>query len=206
MRDRRYDDYSDPSQHTDQRSDSDAYLIEMAKQGDQAAYSAIYYKYYRLLGSFFIRFKLRQDDVQDLIQVTFMKIFKHIHAVNNYSSFKSWMYSIASNTLKDHYRANGRRPLPAAAPFDEYIDVVDERLSFEENVHQEMILRMVIEETRPYLSSTQYACLLLHVNSMPSAEIAMRLELKVETVRNYISKAMQLCHRTYQRVQESCNE
>lgn len=44
------------------------------------------------------------NDAQDLTQETFIKAFKNIKQLKQAEKFKSWLYSIALNLVKDFYR------------------------------------------------------------------------------------------------------
>lgn len=44
------------------------------------------------------------DDLDDLVQEVFIKIYKNISKFRGDSSIKTWIYRIAINTLKDHWR------------------------------------------------------------------------------------------------------
>lgn len=47
--------------------------------------------------------------VEDLVQTTLMKAFDKRKTYRHLYSFRSWIFGIASNTVSNHFRANGRR-------------------------------------------------------------------------------------------------
>lgn len=60
------------------------------------------------LKSFIYRLVTNTEDVEDLSQETFIKAYKNIHSFQEKSSFKTWLFAIASNLIKDHFRAQKR--------------------------------------------------------------------------------------------------
>ena len=55
--------------------------------------------------SSFIRSKVAEDMVDDLIQDVFMKIHTRIDSLKEGAKIESWLYQITRNTIIDHYRS-----------------------------------------------------------------------------------------------------
>ncbi|NMH86602.1 RNA polymerase sigma factor [Flavivirga algicola] len=60
------------------------------------------------LKSFIYRLITNNEDVDDLCQETFIKAYKNIDAFNGNSTFKTWLFAIANNLIKDHFKAQKR--------------------------------------------------------------------------------------------------
>jgi len=60
------------------------------------------------LKSFIYRLVTNTHDVEDLSQEIFIKAYKNIHSFQEKSSFKTWLFAIASNLIKDHFKAQKR--------------------------------------------------------------------------------------------------
>ena len=88
----------------------DAVVIDAARAGDEAAFTALTERHrrelqvhcYRMLGSF--------EDSEDLVQETFLRAWRKRQSFQGRSSFRAWLYRIATNACLD---ALGRRPRPA---------------------------------------------------------------------------------------------
>ncbi|WP_306644141.1 RNA polymerase sigma factor SigZ [Sanyastnella coralliicola] len=52
----------------------------------------------------FIRTKVHQDEVEDLLQDVFMKIHQKVHTVREHDRIESWVFQITRNAIIDHYR------------------------------------------------------------------------------------------------------
>lgn len=60
------------------------------------------------LKSFLYRFTTSKEDAKDIAQETFTKAFKNFDTFTGNSSFRTWLFSIATNLAKDHLRAKKR--------------------------------------------------------------------------------------------------
>lgn len=84
--------------------ENEAMLVEQAKTDDRA-FEKLYNYYFPQIYGFIIKRAGQKELAEDIVSTVFMKVFTHL---NDYepktSSFKSWVYKIATNTLIDHYR------------------------------------------------------------------------------------------------------
>jgi len=84
--------------------ENEIHLLEMAKKGDIDAFEQLVESYqkkafniaYRMLGNY--------DDANDLVQETFIRIFKSIKNFKGQSSFSTWVYRITTNVCLDELR------------------------------------------------------------------------------------------------------
>lgn len=75
---------------------------------DKKEFELQYDKYNSNLKSFIYRLVTRKEDVEDLAQETFIRALKGLDLFEGQSSFKTWLFSIATNLVKDHYKAKKR--------------------------------------------------------------------------------------------------
>lgn len=83
--------------------DKDLQLLRLVKQGDSMAMRTIYSTYVRYLTAICSRYIINCEDVKDVLQESFMKIFSEISSFEyrGKGSLKGWMAKITVNeTLK----------------------------------------------------------------------------------------------------------
>jgi RNA polymerase sigma-70 factor (ECF subfamily) len=60
--------------------------------------------------SFVYRLTASREDTEDIVQDTFMKAYQKLDTFRGESSFKTWLFTIAANTAKNHLKAKRRWP------------------------------------------------------------------------------------------------
>ncbi len=93
-------------------SPPDGDLIEAWRDGDEAAAAALVRRHAAPLARF-LAAAGADEDVDDLVQETFLRAFRRIETFKGVSSFRTWLMTIGSNLLKDAWRRRSRRPVVA---------------------------------------------------------------------------------------------
>ena len=81
-------------------------LIEGCKAQRSSAQRELYSKFSGQLFATAIRLTNAREDAEDVLQDSFVKIFKHINSYRDDFSFEGWMRRIVVNTAITHYRRN----------------------------------------------------------------------------------------------------
>ncbi len=106
--------------HQPEASEDDVKLVERARAGDRAAWLTLYRRYVGELFGFCFNELGAAQDAEDVVAETFLRVVNGLHSFDGRSSFRTWLYSIARNQLRDRWRRSGRRPqtiaLTDAAP------------------------------------------------------------------------------------------
>ena len=109
---------------TERSRAEEAAVVAAARAGDEPAFGELVQRYrrelqvhcYRMLGSF--------EDAEDMMQETFLRGWKNRASFQGRSSFRAWLYRIATNTCLDELERRPRRAAdappgaPARAPAD----------------------------------------------------------------------------------------
>lgn len=82
----------------------DAQIVEEILSGNKKLFTLIEKKYSKIIANLIRKMIKDEDDVDDLVQVTFIKIYKSLDKYQSNYSFSSWIYKIASNTCIDFLR------------------------------------------------------------------------------------------------------
>ena len=65
---------------------------------------SIWANVYGKLFGFISKHEINKDDVNDIIQDTFLKVKTNINSLRNPAKVESWIFQIARNTINDHFR------------------------------------------------------------------------------------------------------
>jgi RNA polymerase sigma-70 factor, ECF subfamily len=88
---------------------SDETLAARAAAGDDSAFETIVQRYQARV--FRLACRLTSDtEAPDVLQDTFLQVYRHLSSFRGESHFATWLYRIATNAALMHRRAAARRP------------------------------------------------------------------------------------------------
>jgi RNA polymerase sigma-70 factor (ECF subfamily) len=90
---------------------SDETLAERVIKGDKDAFGGLIDRYEEKLTRYVKRFTQEKDDIDDLVQVIFIKAYTHLNAFDTTRSFNSWVYRIAHNESVNHLKRKGNQKI-----------------------------------------------------------------------------------------------
>jgi RNA polymerase sigma-70 factor (ECF subfamily) len=174
---------TDPGRSGDDPSDAE--LIARWKAGNQRAASELVQRHASALARFAVSCGARED-VDELVQDTFVRAFGSLDGFRGDSSFRTWLFTIERRLLMDRRRAEKRRPLgmeinegDAATEFDALDDLVADEA--------QMRVRGAIERLTP----TQREVFVLRVTEgMSYREIAQTVSTTEGAARVHYHNAM----------------
>ncbi len=86
-----------------------AKVVEEILAGDKNQFRVIIHEYELILRSYLATKLYKQDEVDDLAQETFITAFKKLEAFNTEMNLHSWLFGIAHNKLRNHFKTTKRR-------------------------------------------------------------------------------------------------
>lgn len=95
--------------HRTYRASDDAERIAQAQMGDPAAFEALLRQYERPLYGYIYRLMAgNPDDTADLLQETFIKVYRALPCLPVGANFPAWLYRVARNCCFDELRRRRR--------------------------------------------------------------------------------------------------
>ena len=158
-------------------------LLQQIAQGDEAAFSTLFYAYLDILQTFIMKLTRSATDTEEVVQETFMRLWMGRDKLTEVRSLHAWIYTIAANECykflkKRSSREQGLAPIDKLGESDKGDDTVVEGLDLKE-VHQliiEAVGRLPAQRRRIYQMSRD--------EGMKIPEIAGRLGISPNTVKN----------------------
>ena len=98
---------------TDAQPSSDALDradMEKLQAGHDAALNDLMERHATPVFHFLCRMVNNEDDANDLAQETFVRVFKSRASFRAEQKFSSWLFTIAANLARNHFRWRGRHP------------------------------------------------------------------------------------------------
>src|SRR5687768_13507711 len=177
---------------------SDETLAARAASGDTAAFEALVGRYqtrvYRLAC------RLTNDtEAPDILQETFLQVYRHLPSFRGDARFATWLYRIASNAALMHRRARARRPAESLEGFLPRFDAqgrhaeTPAQLSVASRADELLDRRFLAERARDVIARLpdvyRDAFVLRDLEDMSTADVADALGVAPATVRQRVHRA-----------------
>jgi RNA polymerase sigma-70 factor (ECF subfamily) len=94
------------------RLETELELVQLARKGDLEAFAELARRYQDELVNYIAKFCGSSDDANDVAQEALVKAFTKLGSFKGNSSFKTWLYRIATNHCIDAARKQQRVPAP----------------------------------------------------------------------------------------------
>jgi RNA polymerase sigma-70 factor (ECF subfamily) len=88
---------------------SDAQLVEWVLSGDRGAFAEIYARHQPALSRRLRRVLVRSEDVEDVLQATFVAAFRTLGRFRRDGSLAAWLHGIGIRCAANHLRSQRRR-------------------------------------------------------------------------------------------------
>jgi RNA polymerase sigma-70 factor (ECF subfamily) len=98
----------------------------MIKEGNMVAFSTLIDRHRLFITRVVMRFLLRDDDAHEVVQDTFIRVWKHLDEFDGRGRFSTWIYTIAFNLCLDRMRVIRRRPETFPGDFGKIGEYPDE--------------------------------------------------------------------------------
>jgi RNA polymerase sigma-70 factor (ECF subfamily) len=90
----------------------DATLVEAAKRGDTEAFESLIERTHKAVYGLVFRLVGNHDDAADVMQETYLRIWRSLRSYRGDAAFETWAYRIAANTAMTHLKKRGREAEP----------------------------------------------------------------------------------------------
>jgi RNA polymerase sigma-70 factor (ECF subfamily) len=166
---------------------SDEELMREIKADNMFAFDLIYKKYSKKLYKFGYSLLKSHEETENLVQDVFLNLWENRHKVEKDSSIKSYIFAITYNSAISILRKKAME-----SKFVEYLkslQIINEKPVNMELEYTELTNR--INEIVYALPQRQKEVYLLHkVEALKYSEIAVLLDISVNTIENHMSRAL----------------
>ncbi len=170
---------------------TDEQLIARFQQGDLQAFDVLVRRYKDQLLNFVYRFVGNRSDAEDIVQETFLRVYKNKHYYKEIAKFSTWVYTIASNLAKTELRRRKRHKIFSVSNFvneERDYDIPDRDHSPERKVDgtlKEDIIQKAIEKLPPKFKEV---IILRDVQGFAYEEISQILNIPLGTVKSRVNR------------------
>jgi RNA polymerase sigma-70 factor (ECF subfamily) len=177
---------------------SDETLAARAAAGDTSAFETIVERYQARV--FRLACRLTSDtDAADVLQETFLQIYRHLPSFRGDARFGTWLYRIAMNAALMHRRAARRRPADSLESYLPQFDAdgmhaatpaelrVVSRL--DEHLDRQALAAKARDAVARLPETYRDAFVLRDLEDVPTAQVAQMLGIEQAAVRQRVHRA-----------------
>ncbi len=166
---------------------TDLQLIDLLKRDDEAAFAEIYNRYATTLTDFTASKLFSLEDAQDIIHDLFVKLWEDREQLNITSNLKAYLFTITRYRIIDKIRKNITREEYAVmlqALANVYQPSIEQQMAADE---LQQAIKNAVDELSPKIKEIYR---LSREENLSIAEIAEKLKLSEQTVKNQLSTAL----------------
>ena len=173
------------------KTPTDEELIAKFQNGDIYAFEKIVSRYKDPLLNFVYNYLGNRIDAEDVIQETFLRVFKNKHLYRNIAKFSTWIYTIAGNLAKTELRRRKRRRVLSLSQMgydNKDYDVPDVFSSPERIVQSDMKEKEIRKEIDDLPLKFREVVILRDVQEFSYEEISEILKIPIGTVKSRVNR------------------
>ena len=114
----------------------DSGVVAAHLEGDRLAFGELVERYQNRLLNFVYRTTGDRERGEDLVQETFIRVYRHLHRFDQTKKFSTWIYTISSNLAKNELRNRSRNPLVLFQTLMKNRDADTRPLEWEDNTYR----------------------------------------------------------------------
>lgn len=178
------------------QTDPDRALVDASAAGDPEAFHDLVRRYEARIFNF-MRVSTGGDaEAEDLAQEVFIRAFRALGRFRGDSSFKTWLYTIATNVVRTHLTRRSRwqavRTVWAGSERGDDMNAEPEPEARDEDVERALVRRDAIDRALATLSpDLRLVITLRDVEGLDYREIAAALGVPIGTVESRLFRARQ---------------
>jgi RNA polymerase sigma-70 factor (ECF subfamily) len=167
---------------------TDKELIETCLKDNPKAQKMLYDTYSSVLFGICLRYSKNEEEAQDILQDSFIKIFTKLDTYQFTGSFEGWLKRIVTNTSIEYYRKKITIEHLEEIGFNPYLAIDSDR-----GLEVEELLKMIQELPEGYrMVFNMYA-----IDGYTHGEIATKLNISEGTSKSQLSRARAYLQRKF---------
>ncbi len=172
---------------------TDEELIAEFQRNNEAAFNLIVGRFKDPLTNFVFRFVGDRDESNDVVQETFVRVYRKKHSYKPVAKFSTWIYTIATNLAKTQLRRRKLRGMLFWGGKDDedkdvLFDIPDEHSRTDQRVESSMKEERIQQALDTLPAKYREVIVLRDVQELSYEEIADITKMNIGTVKSRINR------------------
>ncbi len=172
---------------------SDEELMEHFQAGYVEAFNILVSRFKDRLHNFLYRYTHNHQDCEDLVQETFLRVYRSKHSYERIAKFSTWMYTIALNLAKSLYKKKQRMTTVTihedeSDPDDRPMNLEDSDILPDDSLHEKMCMNELEKALKELSEDFREVVILRDIQQLAYDEIAEITDMPMGTVKSRINR------------------
>jgi RNA polymerase sigma-70 factor (ECF subfamily) len=184
---------------------TDEEVIERFQEGDLVAFDVIVARYKEHLINYVMSFVGERSDAEDLVQDTFVKVYRYRKLYKRIAKFSTWLYTVAGNFAKSELRKRKRQQLYVMSNLsngEKEFEAVETRSTADEITDSSFKKDLVRKAIKQLPRRQQEVIRLREIEHLSYEEIAKQTKLPLGTVKSRVKRARERLQKTLKFLRE----
>lgn len=173
--------------------------MELFQGGYDEAYTVIVNRYRERIHQFVFRYTKNHLDSEDLVQETFLRVFRSRNSYERIARFSTWLFTIAQNLIRNQYKRSQRMHMVSLSQTDDQeqettLDLPDTGISVDEQLHLSMTMSQLEKSLEAIPSEFREVLVMRDVQQLTYEEITDITRLPMGTVKSRINRGRARLH------------
>ena len=179
---------------SDLRSDEEL-MLDFQQNERISSFEKLVAKYKNILTNYAYRFTGDYDLAEDIVQETFIRVYKNRLNFDNAFHFSTWIYTIAGNLAKSELKKKSKKrfiPFSFFGDGKKRPDFPDKSKNAEKKIDNEIVEEMIQKALLQIPEHYREAVILRDIQELSYDEIAILLNVNTGTVKSRINRGRAL--------------
>jgi RNA polymerase sigma-70 factor (ECF subfamily) len=172
---------------------TDEALLSSSLEGNRVAFDLLVDRYYDRLYGYLLRFLKDPEVAEDLLQETFLRVWRKRRDFRHIASFSTWIYTIAGNLARSEWRRRKRWRMlrlgaPEAAGEGPELELPDPASAPDRSAEDRLAVEALSEAVAHLPERYREVVILRDMQGMSYEEIAGIVQVPVGTVKSRLNR------------------
>jgi RNA polymerase sigma factor (sigma-70 family) len=167
---------------------TDNAIMLKVKAGDLDRMGLLFERYHRALYNFLYQMTGQREGSEDMVQTVFYRMLKYRHTFTGSGEFKTWMYHLSRNVIKDHLKKN--RQTSREYDVTEWEERIAAGTAADGPIQKKQELKLLQTAMAKLNQESREILILSRFQDLKYSEIAMIMDISEGAVKVRIHRAM----------------
>lgn len=178
-------------------TEMDKHILQRAQSGDRMAFGTIMNQYQSYAYRVAWGMLLHAEDASDVVQESFIRVWKHLPKYDPQIRFTTWLYQIVMNLCRDALRKRKKQRLHLSVDSYESRYEIPSGKNVEKQFADQDLIRRLMDAMQTLPLKQRMVFVLRDLEDMSLSEIAVQLKISKDSVKTHLYLARKWIRETF---------